>query len=182
LALLPTALAIDSQNSGTLYAGTTAGELGATALSILSGVRKIVDGGRSWSDLSTVWQGYVVSSLTVDPTDSSVVYVQTTVVDCTESYVCSSAYWDPNSDAAKKGLGLFKSTDAGATRVRLDLPGEVQGLKGWMRFAIRWFDCTPKQERKHLFITPRAEERNRLLEHVAQDAEAARRESDFVIA
>ena len=66
----------------------------------------------------------MVSSLTVAPTDSSVVYVQTTVVDCTESYVCSSAYWDPNSDAAKKGLGLFKSTDAGATWVRLDLPGD----------------------------------------------------------
>ena len=34
------------------------------------------------------WQSYGVSSLTVDPTNSSVVYAQTGPVDCSESYDC----------------------------------------------------------------------------------------------
>jgi hypothetical protein len=69
----------------------------------------------------------------VDPTNSSVVYAQTGPVDCSESYDCNvsgsalfgpGGYWDPNSDGAKKGLGLFRSADGGATWVKLDLPGD----------------------------------------------------------
>jgi photosystem II stability/assembly factor-like uncharacterized protein len=131
LAVGPTALAIDPQDSATLYAGTITGIAGKlSVLSISGGVRKSVDGGRSWSDVNTVAQSYGVSSLTVDPTNSSVVYAQTGKVDCSESYDCSdgsggnSGYGDPNSDLTKNGLGLFRSADGGATWAKLDLPGD----------------------------------------------------------
>jgi len=131
LAVGPTALAIDPQDSGTLYAGTITGIAGElSVLSISGGVRKSVDGGRSWSGVNTVAQSYGVSSLTADPTNSSVVYAETSWVDCSESYDCSdgsggnSGYFDPNSDLAKKGLGLFRSADGGATWAKLDLPGD----------------------------------------------------------
>ncbi len=129
----PTALAIDPQDSGTLYAGIVAGEPALSVLSISGGVRKSVDGGRSWSGVNTVAQSYLVSSLTVDPANSSVVYAQTGPVDCSESFDCyvfgsalfgSSNYGDPNSDGAKKGLGWFRSADGGATWAKLDLPGD----------------------------------------------------------
>jgi photosystem II stability/assembly factor-like uncharacterized protein len=124
LAVGPTALAIDPQDSGTLYAGTIAGELATSVLSVSGGVRKSVDGGRSWSGVNTVSQSYGISSLTGDPTNSSVVYAQTTWLDCSMSYDCNSDYGDPNSDETKKGLGLFRSTDGGATWAKLDLPGD----------------------------------------------------------
>jgi photosystem II stability/assembly factor-like uncharacterized protein len=124
LALSPTALAIDPQDSGTLYAGIIAGDQALSVLSISGGVRKSMDGGRSWSGVNTVSQSYGVSSLTVDPTNSSVVYAQTGKVDCSESYDCNSDYGDPNSDETKKGLGLFRSADGGATWAKLDLPGD----------------------------------------------------------
>jgi photosystem II stability/assembly factor-like uncharacterized protein len=133
LAFSPTALAIDPQDSGTLYAGTIAGELAVSVLSMSGGVSKSVDGGKSWSGVNTAWQSYGVASLTVDPTNSKVVYAQTGPVDCSESYDCdvsgsalfgSGSYWDPNSDGAKKGLGWFRSADGGATWVKLDLPGD----------------------------------------------------------
>jgi photosystem II stability/assembly factor-like uncharacterized protein len=124
LAVGPTALAIDPQDSGTLYAGTIAGELATSVLSVSGGVRKSVDGGRSWSGVNTVSQSYGISSLTVDPTNSSVVYAETGKVDCSESYDCNSDYGDPNSDETKKGLGLFRSANGGATWAKLDLPGD----------------------------------------------------------
>jgi photosystem II stability/assembly factor-like uncharacterized protein len=133
LALLPTALEIDPQDSGTLYAGTTTGDLVVSVLAMSSGVSKSVDGGKSWSGVNTAWQSYGVSSLSVDPTNSSVVYAQTGPVDCSEAYDCDTSgsalfgpggYWDPNSDGAKKGLGWFRSADGGATWVKLDLPGD----------------------------------------------------------
>ncbi len=133
LAVSPTALAIDPQASGTLYAGAIAGEPALSVLSISGGVRKSVDGGRSWSVVNTAWQSYAVSSLIVDPSNSSVVYAQTGPVDCSESFNCyvfgsalfpSGNYWDPNSDGAKKGLGWFRSADGGATWAKLDLPGD----------------------------------------------------------
>jgi hypothetical protein len=123
LGLFATALAIDPQNSGTLYAGIEAGQLAVA--SVASVVRKSVDGGRSWSGVNTVSQGYGISSLTVDPTNSNVVYAQTAPLDCSMSYDCSNfGYGDPNSDETKKGLGVFKSIDGGATWVKLDLPGD----------------------------------------------------------
>jgi photosystem II stability/assembly factor-like uncharacterized protein len=125
LALSPTtALAIDPQDSGTLYAGTIAGALATSVLSISGEVRKSVDGGRSWSSVNTVSQSYGVSSLTVDLANFSVVYAQTGRVDCSMSYDCNSDYGDLNSDETKKGLGLFRSADGGATWAKLDLPGD----------------------------------------------------------
>jgi photosystem II stability/assembly factor-like uncharacterized protein len=133
LAFLPSALAIDPQDSGTLYAGATEGELAVSVLAMSSGVRKSVDGGKSWSGLNAAWQSFGGSSLSVDPTNSSVVYAQTGPVDCSEAYDCDTSgsalfgpggYWDPNSDGAKKGLGWFRSADGGATWVKLNLPGD----------------------------------------------------------
>ena len=68
LAVGPTALAIDPQDSDTLYAGTIeaiAGEL--SVLLVSSGVRKSVDGGRSWSVANTVSQSYGVFELDCGP-------------------------------------------------------------------------------------------------------------------
>lgn len=125
LAVSPTALAIDPQGSGTLYAGTIAGMAGElSVLSISSGVRKSADGGRSWSGVNTFAQSYGVSNLTVDPANSSIVYAETGKVDCSMSYDCNSDYGDPNSDETKKGLGLFRSADGGTTWAKLDLPGD----------------------------------------------------------
>jgi photosystem II stability/assembly factor-like uncharacterized protein len=125
LAVLSTALAIDPQDSGTLYAGTIAGIAGElSVLSVSGGVQKSVDGGRSWSGVNSVAQSYGISSLTVDPGNSSVVYAQTAVLDCSESYDCNSDYGDPNSDETSKGLGLFRSTDGGAIWAKLDVPGD----------------------------------------------------------
>lgn len=124
LTLSPTALAIDPQNSGTLYAGATAGDPALSVVSISGGVRKSLDGGRSWSGVNTAWQSYGVSSLAVDPANSGVVYAQTGPLDCSETYDCNAGYWDPNSDEVKKALGLFRSADGGATWAKLDLPGD----------------------------------------------------------
>jgi hypothetical protein len=130
----PPQLAIDPQDSGTLYAGTaTSPAMALSVLSMSSGVRKSVDGGRSWSGVNTAWQSYAVSSLIVDPASSSVVYAQTGPVACSESFDCcvfgsslfgSGYYWDPNSDGAKKGLGWFRSADGAVTWAKLDLPGD----------------------------------------------------------
>ena len=119
LAVSPTALAIDPQDSGTLYAGIIAGEQALSVLSVSGGVRKSVDGGSSWSGVNTVSQSYGISSLTVDPTNSSVVYAQTTWLDCSMTYDCTGYL-----DQTKKGLGLFRSADGGATWAKQDMPGD----------------------------------------------------------
>jgi hypothetical protein len=112
------ALAIDPQIAGTIYAGSEAPANGVQmALSVTSGVLKSVDGGRTWTGANTLWQAVDVSSVVVDPTNSSVVYAQTTYLDC-GWYDCSGGYW--GSPELLKFLGQFKSTDGGATWVKLD--------------------------------------------------------------
>jgi hypothetical protein len=113
-----TALATDPQIAGTIYAGSEAAGNGVqTALSVTSGVLKSVDGGGTWTGVNTLWQAVDVSNVVVDPTNSSVVYAQTTSLDCSW-YDCSGGYWD--SPELLKFLGQFKSTDRGVTWVKLD--------------------------------------------------------------
>jgi photosystem II stability/assembly factor-like uncharacterized protein len=55
----------------------------------------------------------------VDPTDSSVVYAQTTYLNC--SFYSDGYCADP---ALPQALGVYKSADGGATWVKLDLPAD----------------------------------------------------------
>ena len=113
-----TALATDPQIAGAIYAGSVTGGDGVqSASSVSSGVLKSVDGGRTWTGVNTLWHAVDVSNVVVDPTNSSVVYAQTTWLDC-GWYDCSGGYWD--SPELLKNLGQFKSTDGGATWVKLD--------------------------------------------------------------
>ena len=122
----PTALAIDPQDSGTLYAGTIAGQLALSVLSISGGVRKSVDGGRSWSGVNTVCAELWGFELDCGPDQFQRRVRADRMVDCSESYDCMRipVTGDPNSDETKKGLGLFRSADGGATWAKLDLPGD----------------------------------------------------------
>ena len=111
-------LAIDPQIAGTIYAGSEAAGNGVQmASSVTSGVLKSVDGGKTWTGVNTLWRAVDVSNVVVDPTNSSVVYAQTTTLDCSW-YDCSGGYWD--SPDLLKFLGQFKSADGGATWVKLD--------------------------------------------------------------
>src|ERR1019366_2214161 len=97
-------LAVDTRHPGTVYAGGF----------------KSTDGGASWAKLALS-----PTALAIDPQDSGTLYAETTWVDCSESYDCNApGYSDPNSDESKKGLGLFRSADGGATWAKLDLPGD----------------------------------------------------------
>ena len=72
-------LAIDPQIAGTIYAGSEAAGNGVQmASSVTSGVLKSVDGGKTWTGVNTLWRAVDVSNVVVDPTNSSVVYAQTT--------------------------------------------------------------------------------------------------------
>jgi len=111
-------VAVDPQIAGTIYAGSEAASNGVQmAASVTSGVLKSVDGGRTWTGVTTLWQAVDVSNVVVDPTNSSVVYAQTTALDCSW-YDCSGGYWD--TPQLLKNLGQFKSTDGGSTWVKLD--------------------------------------------------------------
>ncbi len=120
------ALAIDPQIAGTIYSGSL-GPAGdpesAPITSITSGVVKSVDGGRTWSGANTLWRSVAVSSITVDPTNSSVIYAQTGYLDC-GWYDCAGfpggAQAYTNSPEVQQAVGQFKSTDGGATWVKLD--------------------------------------------------------------
>jgi hypothetical protein len=115
------ALATDPQIAGTIYAGSyTGGDKVLKPSAVYSGVLKSADGGKTWTGVNTLWQAVDVSSVAVDPTNASVVYAQTGYLDC-GWYDCTGY---PNgytqSPDVLKNLGQFKSTDAGATWVKLD--------------------------------------------------------------
>jgi photosystem II stability/assembly factor-like uncharacterized protein len=115
-----TALATDPQIAGTIYAGSEADILVVMASSVTSGVLKSGDGGRTWTGVNRLWRAVDVSGVLVDPTNSSVVYASTTYLDC--SWYDCSGYPEgySNSPEVLKELGQFKSTDGGATWVKLD--------------------------------------------------------------
>ena len=82
------AAAYDPSHSGTYYIGTAGG-----------GVWKTTDSGSTWKPLSDKWPFLQVSSVTLDPTNSNIIYAGTGDFDGYGPY----------------GFGMMKSTDAGAT-------------------------------------------------------------------
>ena len=115
-----TAIAVDPQNPATVYAGSTGGTYSDQAESLSSGIFKSTDQGQTWSGGNTLWQGVGVTSVMVDPGNSSVVYAQTGVFDC--GWGCDPSYYmDPNVNNA---VGLYKSADGGASWAKLDSPGD----------------------------------------------------------
>jgi len=73
--------------------------------SVSGGVWKTTNGGTSWSPLKDNMENLAVCSIVMDPTNSSILYAGT-----------GEGYF--NGDALR-GEGIFKTTDAGATWVRL---------------------------------------------------------------
>jgi hypothetical protein len=116
------ALATDPQISGTVYAGSVAGTASGQAAAMSSGVLKSVDGGQSWSGVNTLWPRVSVSAIVVDPSDSSVVYAHTGYLDCAEYSCGANDYTDPVVLAA---IGLYRSSDGGATWLKLDVAGDA---------------------------------------------------------
>ena len=96
------ALVIDPNDPSVLYAAGVAG-----------GIFKSTDGGASWRPLDDMMLNLAVCTLAMDPTDSSVLYAGTG-----EGYYAA--------DVFVRGLGIFKSVDAGATWTQL--AGTVSGV------------------------------------------------------
>lgn len=96
------ALVIDPNDADIMYAAGVAG-----------GIWKSTDGGASWNPADDFMLNLAVVSLAMDPTDSSVLYAGTG-----EGWFYANVFVE--------GLGIFKSTDAGATWSQL--PGTVSGV------------------------------------------------------
>jgi len=111
-------LATDPQNSGKVYAGSVPGISDGRASLMSSGVVKSTDYGQTWSGVNTLWPMVSVSKIVVDPSDASVVYATTTTFDCWD-YICDV---DARDSRVRNALGLYKSSDGGATWVKLDVP------------------------------------------------------------
>jgi hypothetical protein len=132
--LSPTAIATDPQNGGTVYAGTSTGRLGADALTYSSGVLKSVDGGASWSGVNNLWQAVGVSTIIVDPTNSTVVYASISDLSCNFSCSMNSTPGYYSNPDVLNAIGPYKSTDGGSTWVKLGLPA------GWGYGSLKGID------------------------------------------
>ena len=76
------------------------------AAGVAGGVFKSTDGGESWRPVSDLLENIAISAMVLDPTDPNIVYVGTG-----EGF--------SNGDAVR-GLGIFKSTDAGESWRQLE--------------------------------------------------------------
>jgi hypothetical protein len=123
-AQFPTSLVADAENPGTLYVLTNPDDSLLPVFSIRGRILKSVNRGNTWIEVYAGWPGFFVSALRSDPRDSAVMYAQTTWQDCGWVNCFGVNYWDPNSEYARNGLGLFRSSDRGVTWVKLDLPGD----------------------------------------------------------
>jgi len=94
-------IVIDPLNPDTMYAGGVAG-----------GIWKSTDAGASWIATDDLMLNLKVCALAIDPTDPSVIYAGTG-----EGIFASNGV---------RGMGIFKSTDAGASWNQL--PGTVSGV------------------------------------------------------
>jgi uncharacterized protein (TIGR03437 family) len=83
-------IAIDPQNSNTVYVGAAEG-----------GVWKSTDGGSTWTALTDAQASLANGAIALDPSNSDIIYVGTGE----ENFAIDSYY----------GAGILKSTDAGAT-------------------------------------------------------------------
>ncbi len=96
------AIVFDPVSPNTVYAAGVAG-----------GIWKSTDGGATWNVADDLMINLAVCALEIDPTDTDVLYAGTG-----EGYYGASSF--------VRGLGIFKSTDAGASWVQL--PGTVSGV------------------------------------------------------
>ncbi|NJO56565.1 MAG: hypothetical protein HC834_09795, partial [Rhodospirillales bacterium] len=139
------ALAVHPSDENVLYLGTASG-----------GLWKTTNGGTGWSSIFDATGTQTIGSLAIDPNNANTVWVGTGE----QRQSCSSYF----------GLGLFRSTDGGATfaarngsgSTALDLsyvtavavqPGNVTIRKGadqWITATTRGFDAS----RVRLFVRP----------------------------
>lgn len=90
------ALVIDPFDPDVMYAAGVAG-----------GIWKSLDGGASWNVLDDLLPNLAVVTLAMDPADSNVLYAGT------------GEGWYPSASVFAKGLGIYKTVDAGATWTQL---------------------------------------------------------------
>jgi len=83
------ALVIHPSTPATMYAGTSGG-----------GVWKTTDGGKSWNPLSDLLPSIAVDAIAMDPVNLDTLYAGT---------------GEPTGSVARRGAGVFKTTDGGAT-------------------------------------------------------------------
>ncbi len=96
------AIAFNPQNPNVMYAGGVSG-----------GVWKSTDAGQSWTPISDLIANIPVSALALEPNNPNVVYAGTG-----EGYEIGSQN-GVNITGAHRGLGIYKSTDGGASWMRL---------------------------------------------------------------
>lgn len=96
------ALTIDPADPDVMYAGGVAG-----------GIWKTTDGGASWNVADDLMLNLAIADIAIDPGNANVLYAGTG-----EGILLG--------DPGLRGLGIFKSVDAGATWSQL--PGTVQGV------------------------------------------------------
>lgn len=88
------AIAVNPTDPNIVYAGSVSG-----------GVWKTTNGGTSWRPLKDFMENLAVCAIVIDPANSSIIYAGTG-----EGF---------NNSDSRRGEGIFKSTDAGATWVRI---------------------------------------------------------------
>lgn len=95
------AILIDPQDTNVMYAAGVSG-----------GVWKTTNGGQSWTPIADMISNITVSSMAMDPSDSSVIYVGTG-----EGLY---GFEEDTSIGDFRGAGIFKTTDGGVNWIRLD--------------------------------------------------------------
>jgi hypothetical protein len=94
------ALLINPNDPNTIYAGSVGG-----------GVWKTTDGGASWNPLTDLLPSIGIGTMAMDPQDPNTLYAGT------------GEYYTGNATGNSiRGLGIFKSTDGGATWAQLAIP------------------------------------------------------------
>ncbi len=116
------ALAIDPNNPSVYYAGGVAG-----------GVWKSVDAGATWFPLDDQMLNLAVSTLVIDPTNANVLYAGTG-----EGFGTGSPF--------VRGLGIFKSQDAGATWSQL--AGTVSGVPSGSFYYVNKIVISPNDSNR----------------------------------